>query len=331
MKQIFLFFTLFCFSFITPAPAKGHGGGHGGGHSGGHSHSHSGAIHSSPGNTTSGNTHAAVAKRSTTKAIITRSTSPTAIAANHGRTINPNITNANTVALRGNGAVVSNPGVTENYGYYSNPYYYPYYAYPYYANPYMYNPYFGMWSFGAMFMYTPNYYPVSSPQYANGANNDQLSKQPMDGFVVFYNDTLSGAVTVAERAVSVETKDSGRNYDYHFHEKNKGLQYVTVYNDDDKQLCLTRLNGDTKRLWRIVHVGKLNIYDRRRGFIYQPEDIDINTLKVSYNGVISSLKSSSQKAAKEWLTQFVNQAYNLQLDPKKFSWKELLIYVDKLD
>ena len=340
MKQILFFFTLPCLLLAYPSFAKGHGGGHGGGHSGG-GHAHA-ATHAAPhsgsqqGNTRSSGSsfsgHRATAHTSS-KAIITRSTSPSVIAANHGHRFATGLATAvprtGSVANNTTASSYTTPASFENYnnGYYGSSYSY----YPYYASPVFYDPYYSPFMFGFGFMYSPNYYPANSPRYAGSSNDDQISKEPMDGFVVFYDDTISGAVTVARRAVSMETTDSGKDYDYHFREKDPGLQYVAVYNEDDKQLNLVRLKGDTKKLWRVIHTGKLNIYDGRRGFIYKPEDIDLKTLTISYNAEITSINSSSAQETKQWLTGYVNQVYNLNLDPKKFTWNELLIYIDKLD
>ncbi len=339
MKQILLFFTLPCLLLAGSSFAKGHGGGHGGGHSGGgHTHTapHPGGQQGnarSSGSSFSGHRSAA---HTSPKAIITRSTSPSKIAANHGHQFASGPATA--TPRTGSGAnntttSYTTPAYFENNtngyygGYYGNPYAYNYY----YATPMFYDPYYSPFMFGFGYMYSPNYYPVNSPMYASPTNDDQITKEPMDGFVVFYNDTLSGAVTVARRAISMETTDSGKDYDYHFHEKDPGLQCVTVYNEDNKQLNLVRLRGNTKKLWRVIHTGKLNIYDGRRGFIYKPEDVDLKTLTISYNAEITSINSSSVQETKQWLTGYVNQVYNLNLDPKKFTWKELLIYVDKLD
>lgn len=341
MKYILLFFTLSCLSFSLPAYAKGHGG-HGGGHSGGHSGSHGGShsgIHAVGGHS-NGNSHFSSSgiRHTTSRAAITRSTSPSTIAAHHARSMRPmTAQRANTAPMVGaaagsrGGAGTANPPENYNSGY-SGYYYNPYYSYyPYYYSPVFYDPYYSPFMFYYGFMYTPNYYPGSAPMYTNSDNNEQLSKEPMDGYVVFFNDTLSGAVTVDKRAISLETIDSGRNYDYRFHQKDQGLQYVTVYNEDDKQLNLVRLKEEPKKLLRVIHTGKLNIYDSRRGFIYKPADIDVKTLTVSYNGEVASLHSNSVNDTKEWLTQYVNQAYGLNLDPNKFNWTELLIYIDKLD
>ena len=323
MKQILLPVTLFCLLMTTPTYAKGgHGGGHGGG---GHSHSHSGggahpsAPHSGGGQSHSTSTHAGNAKHNNTRTIITRSTSPRVIATNHAHSLPTMHGNSGTTAVRGSDPI----------GYVNTGYNY----YPNFGNPYFYNEYMSMWWFGTSFMYSPSYYPMGGPSnYSNYNNNEEeLSKEPMDGYVVFYNDTLSGAVTIKKHALALETTDSGKNYDYKFHEKDPGVQYVTVYNEDDKQLNLVRLKTDPKKLLRVVHTGKLNIYDGRRGFIYTPEDIDIKTLVVSWKGELASLHSSSVNTAKEWLTGYVNEAYGFNLDPKAFGWKELLIYIDKLD
>ena len=341
MKQILLFFTLPCLLLAGHSFAKGHGGGHGGGHSGG-GHSGGGHAHAAPhpggqqGNTRSSGSSFSGHKAAThtsSKTIITRSTSPSKIAANHGHQYATGLaTPLPRTGLGANSATTTSyttPASFENYnnGYYGNPYSY----YPYYASPIFYDPYYSPFMFYFGYMYSPNYYPVNSPMYAGTTYDDQIIKEPMDGFVVFYNDTLSGAVTVARRAVSMETTDSGKDYDYHFREKDPGLQCVTVYNEDNKQLNLVRLKGDTKKLWRVIHTGKLNIYDGRRGFIYKPEDVDLKTLTISYNAEITSINSSSAQETKQWLTGYVNQVYNLNLDPNKFTWKELLIYVDKLD
>lgn len=346
MKQTLLFITFLslpCLLATTPLFAKGHGGG--GGHGGGHaSHSnHSSNFHANS-SSNSARTQANT-RRSNTKAIITRSTSPSVIAAHHSHYL-PGRSASSLVA----GPALSRPVASahpsggyvspyENYGtggyygtgYYGNYYGNPYAYYPYYSGPFFYDPYYSPFTSYFGFMCSPNYYPVNSPNYANNNNESQISSQPMDGFVVFYNDTLSGAVTVAKRAISMETTDSGKDYDYRFREKDPGLQYVTVYNEDDKQLNLVRLNGDAKKLWRVIHTGKLNVYDGHRGFLYKPEDVDLKTLTIYYNGEISTLNSSSVKTAKEWLTGYVNRAYGLSLDARDFSWKELLIYVDKLD
>ena len=131
--------------------------------------------------------------------------------------------------------------------------------------------------------------------------------------------------------ILVETADTARGYDYKFRIKKPGLDYVTVYNDDNKQINLVRLKDEPKTLYRVIHEGKLNIYDERHDFIYRPEDVDARTLIVVYNGEIVHLHGHSLEREKERLAAFVNKAYGTDLDPQKYNWKQLLIYIDKLD
>ncbi len=309
MTRFLLIFLLPAVLFYTPAMAKGHGGGHGG-HGGGHRGG--GASHPAA----KGGAGGRPAAKTTTYRVPGRS-NQIGIVRNTPRTVVPG--RAPVVVAPGNGYV---PGEHLNYfpyGYYTYPGYYPYY-----------DPYFGIWSFGANFMYTPHYYgnnPYNSP---NNTQDDVV--EPAAGFVVYEHDTISGNVTLKNNVVSLHAQDSARAYDYTFRTKKRGLQYVTVYGNTDSsnQLNLQRLSGN-KKLMRVLHVGKLNIYDERYGFLYAPEDVDITSLTVVYNGQEDALNSSSKPKTKVWLTDWVNKVYGLELNPKDFTWRELLLYVDKLD
>jgi len=324
MKNFTLIFLISVIQFSIPSFAKGHGGGHGG-HNGGHgggSHAGNGGHNSSERGT---------AQRSagrTTKTYVGRS----------ARTLPP-INQVNGLRNGGRNNTVTPRNtvpVTSGYGY--NPYEhwnaYPYYYYGSYGYAPFYDLYFSMWSFGANFMYTPHYSSPATSDYNNGETgyNADDNNESMRGFAVFERDTISGEITIAKNAVSLETADTARGYDYKFKMKQQGLQYVSVYdnNDTNNQLNLVRLKND-KELLREVHVGKLNVYDGRHGFIYRPEDIDVSTLVVVYKGKEDAIHSSSVGKTKQWLTDYVNKAYNLQLKPNDFTWKELLIYIDKLD
>ncbi len=244
-------------------------------------------------------------------------------------------------------------GTTTSAGY-SNPYhgqdhwgyYHPYGYYGYYG----YSPFYGypnyyMWSFGTSFFYSPHYgyggMGYGGGGYGGGSsdnnnyseNSNELEGFEMQGFVVYEHDTIPGIVTLEKNKVEIDNVDSGKHYDYSFKMKKAGLTYITVYESDssNNQLNLVRLPGDKKNLWRVVHEGKLNIYDKRRGFLYAPDDVDMKSIKVEYNGQSEALYTHSVSDAKRKLTEYVNRAYGSNLEPNKFSWKELLIYIDKLD
>jgi hypothetical protein len=345
MKHFILLFTLSSFLTTNTSIAKGHGGGHGGSHGGGHGAGHVGGYagarsgsHSSGGY--GGGSHGSGGYGSGHSS----SGHSMALPISHSTGNAASRTVATSRSLPGgyrapvrNSTYVSGKNRASGrmyYGGYHREYYNPY---PYYYNAcplYFYNPYFSMLSFGLNFNYTPNYYSGGPSNYNNGNYTDPgnyPSEEDLDGYVVYAHDTISGAVTIKNNSVSVETADTARGYDYRFKIKKQQLQCVTVHNDDNKQVNLVRLKDEPKKLWRIIHEGKLNIFDERHDFIYRPEDIDARTLIVVYNGEIVHIHARSMEATKQRLTSFVNKAYGNDLDASKYSWKELLVYIDKLD
>ena len=328
MKYFFLFFAS-CLFLTGAALAKGHGG-HGGGHSGSHSGgghaspSHTGSTHPGNGRSSSGAGHSAN-HISTHTAIVRRATSPRAISVNHQRSM--------PVHQKGFGLPPRGGEPAVNYGTGYSPGYYGYgYYYPSCYNPFFYDPYYSMFSIGLGMMYSPTYSAgqgAGNDYYAD--NQDNNSTEELEGYVVYANDTLSGAISMRGNTVFLETADTARGYDYKFKMKNKQLEYVTAYNDDDKQVKLVRLTKSKNKLWRVVHEGKLNLYDDDHRFIYRPEDIDKMSLIAEFNGQEKTLNSFYGVKSKDQLTAYINEAYGLHLDPKNYNWNQLLIYLDKLD
>jgi hypothetical protein len=330
MKHLILFLTLPLSLLAFVSFAKGHGGGHGGhggGHGGGHSAGSSGGTGAGRGSGTHSSQSRSAGHNSTARGINPGTTSRTRTLPGGYR--GPARTHT---FVPGRYGVTSGGGYTGGGGYYREPpypygYYNPYGPY----GPYFYDPYFNMFSLGMNFMYTPHYYVGPDNNNANNSTSNHPEEEGMDGFVVYEHDTISGAVTIKNNAILVETADTARGYDYKFRIKKPGLDYVTVYNDDNKQINLVRLKDEPKTLYRVIHEGKLNIYDERHDFIYRPEDVDARTLIVVYNGEIVHLHGHSPEREKQRLVAFVNKAYGTDLDPQKYNWKQLLIYIDKLD
>ncbi len=226
--------------------------------------------------------------------------------------------------------------------YYPTEPYYPYQGYygynPYYNNPYFYNPYFDMMSMGMSFMFTPHYClgrPVVGGYNSYNDNNYQdaydNSPEVSSGYVVYENDTINGNMIIGNRSIRLSAADSLQDYEYVFRDRKKGLKYVMATNEDQKELDLVRLGDNEKKLYRIIHLGKLNIYDEGRGFIYKPEDIQANTITVVYNGEVISLESHNLNQTKLRLASFINKAYNTDINPNNMDWNSLLIFIDKLD
>ncbi len=183
--------------------------------------------------------------------------------------------------------------------------------------------------------FTPNYgYGPTAGYHYNRTNPHNNTggtvEDNLEGYVVYAQDTLRGHITFNKKAIYLQKTDSGTNYDYKFKPGQSMLTAVWVVNEDNKQLDLVRLKEKPKKLWRLIHEGKLNLYDRRRDFIYQTEDIDINNLLAVSNGNEIDLSSTTDEA-KESLTALINTTYGTNLDATRITWKELLIYIDKLD
>lgn len=344
----FVIFSLFTLFLSAPSFAKGHGGGHGG-HSGGHSGGHAGAAHATggahasaghgvsgahaapahsggghsfSGHTGAGGFHTPVhaAPHMTSTSIIHRATSTAAVMANHPRT--PRTYPAYIAVPPRNDKKVDNVlPVYTGFGFYS----------PLYATPFYYDPYFSLWSFGFNLAFSPNYGFGSSRPADDYYYDNEITDDSLEGYVVYAHDTLSGVVTIGSSAVFLETADSVQNYDYKFRMRKKELEYVVAFNADNKQVKMVRLPMNKNTMWRVVHEGKLNLYDDGKGLIYQPEDIDKLGLMARYNGKMTKLSGISQVKAKEQLIKCVNEAYGINLDPRSTSWNGLLIYLDKLD
>ncbi len=226
--------------------------------------------------------------------------------------------------------------------YYPGDMYYPYGGYygynQYFYNPYFYNPFYDMWNLGLHFMFTPHYClgtPVMGGYNSYNNNNDQdvydNSLEVSNGYVVFENDTISGNMTIKKHAIKLYTADTAQEYDYVFRNHQKGLKSVVATNEDQKELDLVRLGDNHKKLYRLIHFGKLNIYDEGRNYIYRPEDIEANSITVVYNNEVISLASQNRDQVKLRLASFINKVYGSDINPNYMDWNSLLIYIDKLD
>ena len=153
-----------------------------------------------------------------------------------------------------------------------------------------------------------------------------------DGYLVYKRDTLRGLVTLSANSVLLERPiDADRSIYYVFHFNNTDLRTIMMYNTDKKPLCVTRVSEKDKRMLRLVHEGKLNIYDDRIAYIYEPKDIDKNYIIISSADGVEDLSSFLTENTKRDLIIFVNDIYGLNIDPKSISWLDLLARVDMLD
>ncbi len=152
------------------------------------------------------------------------------------------------------------------------------------------------------------------------------------GYVVYNNDTIKGYIELAKNDVQIEAPlDNKYSRFYTIKMKDKALTYMMMYTPEKRPVAMTRVRPNDKTLMRVVHEGKLNIYDDRLRNIYTPGDIDKNLILISHNGVVDDLSSFFTENTKRDLIGYVNDIYGLNLNPKAITWQELLVQVDMLD
>jgi hypothetical protein len=152
----------------------------------------------------------------------------------------------------------------------------------------------------------------------------------LDGYIVYKSDTVPGIITFDEHTIAVEpSKKEHSIYAKNYFYKDALLRGIVVFNGS-KEMHLTRFDGDDKKLWRVIHTGKLTVYDDQFSLL-TINNVNKANIKVAYNGQVKTPHSILGNDTKKQLTECVNQAYGLSLNSKDYSWKELLKYIDQLD
>ena len=190
-----------------------------------------------------------------------------------------------------------------------------------------------------LFFFCPDFFLIYECDLAYDgmlmADNDNVPKgssvlnTSLDGYVVYSGDTLSGIVTITNMNIYLEQAVDGRHVQaYTFPNGDANVKAVAVF-EGNNSLYLGRA-GDGGKLSRVIHSGKLSVYDDKYSF-FTPENVHKGKMTLAYGGQIKSPKSFLAADSKQLLIESINSAYGLQLDAKDFSWDQLLNYLDKLD
>ena len=135
---------------------------------------------------------------------------------------------------------------------------------------------------------------------ANGVNSSGDKKiittsRKANGYIVYRKDTIKGLIMLSLNGVYLDhTQNNGTGKFYDLKFKDRNLKTVMMYNADNKPLCLTRVQESDKKLMRLLHEGKLTVYDDWVGYVYTTEDVDPFLLVVSHNGEVETLSSFSK-------------------------------------
>lgn len=146
----------------------------------------------------------------------------------------------------------------------------------------------------------------------------------LDGYIVYGEDTLSGVVTVADRSVYLEqVLDAATEYGYNADYADSMLNEVVVFKGN-RELHLARILPGDKQLYRVLHTGRLNIYDDSYCLL-SGNNINRAHIKVVSGGRVSEIENKDQ------LLEQVNAAYGMHLKHKGMTWAKLLDIIDTLD
>jgi|GEM_PF-6067344 len=143
-----------------------------------------------------------------------------------------------------------------------------------------------------------------------------------DGYVVYENDTIAGVVTIAANEVSLEyrnIKNNRRSISYDL--RDSKLQAITLYKGP-RELNLVRLNSTDKHLNRVVHCGRLSVYDRSYSFL-TTSNISRKLTLIKEDGT-RQIKSTSE------LAEAIAETYN-RTDVQKMNREKLLTTLNRLN
>jgi len=182
---------------------------------------------------------------------------------------------------------------------------------------------------------------LSATSFAKGGHSAEMAthieshKYPFEllkhrnysGYVVYRKDTVQGSLSFKGGHVWIENGmyNIGNKYKL----RDSHLHAIVLTNSAGETMHLKKFEKNTARYYRLVHKGKLTLYDRHFVFSLRPEDIDLENMRVSYNGEVWELNEFWAIGAKKKLVDVVNEVYGTNLEAKDYSKKQLIEYILK--
>ena len=154
----------------------------------------------------------------------------------------------------------------------------------------------------------------------------ELRKSIYTGFVVYGSDTLQGMVICSGNAIGVRVQGADSTISYPVTDTHLRFASIT---GKGRPLELVRLQDN--KLYRVLHKGKLNVYDTYFSFDYNSKEFFNAASWVSYPGYGHSLNTFWTTSVKKKLVLRMNEAYGLTLSIKDYKKKELLAYLSTLN
>jgi len=155
---------------------------------------------------------------------------------------------------------------------------------------------------------------------------DKIDRICFPGYVVYMNDTVKGNVSVKDEKVKVDIGLITKQYKM----SDKGLQSIYL-NNNDQVLFMTHLDNKGKKFYRLLHMGKLSLYDDRYDFSYKLRGIDVGDMMLAYSGKVEPLDPFPALRSKKRLVASINKVYGMNLDYKEMKWEDVVACIHNLD
>ena len=156
--------------------------------------------------------------------------------------------------------------------------------------------------------------------------------QSGDGYMVYKRTEIRGHIELYPQGVYLERS---MNDTLHFSCSERfddtALKIVVIYKGQGKMLCLARATDDDRAMMRLVHEGKLMIFDDNLKDVYSFSNLHRQGIVIAYNGDATNLRGLQPDAAKQKLAEWVNAIYGLKLDTRAITWEALMKKVELLD
>ncbi len=169
--------------------------------------------------------------------------------------------------------------------------------------------------------------PALEPIKLSSGNNIQG-----DGYLVYKNTMIRGKVTLGKNFINLERKvNDSENFVTNMYLTDTALKLVTIYKPGKSPLCLNRVRPNDKSMMRLVHEGKMNIFDDKISSFYDAGNVDKNVIVVTINEVPEDLSSTVPDRTKTKLIERINTTYTMALDAKNMQWPALLKKIERLE